>query len=163
MKKLFIALFLLGTYLTCSGQTKEETYKRLNNRIDLYKFNNEKTNYNYLFHEVEFKKKKVIKFIQFCTAYKLCSTAYLLDTHEFLKIVVNDEKENKTIEVIFKSNSIATQNINIRTEEHFKGDLASKFTIIVKKDTPKAEVYKIKKELVSLLKIYGIKKKNTLN
>lgn len=163
MKKIFITICLLAIYTNCTSQTKVEKYKHLNEKIDIYKLNDPKKNYNYLFHEVVIKEKKVIKFIQFCTAFKLCSRAYYLDTNEYAKIVVIDKAMSKSLEIYFKPNSINTQKINIKTEEHFKGDLATKFTISLNKDTPNSEVNNIKEALVALLKEYGIKKKKTLD
>lgn len=158
MKNLFIALFLLLTYTECSSQTKAEALIALGEKIDIHKFNSTEKNYNYLLQEVEFKKKKVIRFIQFCTTFKLCSTAYFLNTNEYIEITVKENTESKWIEIVFKTNSIETQKININTEEHFKGDPASRIKIILEKDTPQSEINKIKKAFVNLFKMYSIEK-----
>ncbi|MEW7278232.1 hypothetical protein ABW636_06525 [Aquimarina sp. 2201CG1-2-11] len=134
----------------------------MNKKIDIHKLNNTEEDYNYLLEEIQFKKKKVIKFIQFCRTFKLCSTAYLLTTNEYTGITVKENDKNKWIEVSFKTNAIETQKINISTEEHFKADPASSFSIFLEKDTPQSEVNKITVAFVDLLKMYGINKKNTL-
>jgi len=81
-----------------------------------------------------------------------------LSTNASTGITVKEKTERKWIELFFKSNSIKTQNINIKTEEHFKGDSTSRIAIILKKDTPQSKVNKIKKAFVGLLKMYGIEK-----
>ena len=163
MKHLFIVLFLLSISPKCSSQTKAEALLSLGEKIDMHKLEDIETNYNYLLEEVEFKKKKVIKFIQFCRTFKLCSTAYFLNTNEYTGISVKENAESKWIEILFKTNSIETQKININTEEHFEGDSASQIKIFLEKDTPQHEVNKIKTAFVDLLKMYNIEKKDVLN
>mgnify|MGYP001803704881 FL=1 len=163
MKNLCTALFLLFIYTECSSQTKTEALLSLNKKIDIHKLNNTEEDYNYLLEEVEFKNKKVIKLIQFCRTFKLCSTAYLLTTNEFIGITVNENDKSKYIEVSFKTNAIETQKINIRTEEHFKADPASSFIIFLEKNTPPSEVNKIKIAVVDLLKMYCIEIKSVLD
>ncbi len=163
MKNLFIIIFLLSIYATCSSQTKAEKYKNLNEKIDIYKHNDSEKNYNYLLHEAVNKEKKVIKFIQFCTAYKLCSTAYYLNVNEYTGITVKEKDESKYIQIFFPLNSIETQQINIKTEEHFNGETTSSITIFLEKNTPLSEVNNIIKGVVDLLKSYGIEKKDALD
>ncbi len=101
----------------------------------------------------------MIKFIQFCRTFKLCSTAYYLEnTNEYTGITVKENAESKWIEILFKTNSIETQQININTEKHFKVDSASRVKIILEKDTPQSEMNKIKKAFVDLLKMYAVEK-----
>ena len=164
MKNLFIVFFLLSIYTQCSSQTKAEALLSLNEKIDTHKlYDSEKNEYNYLLEEVEINNNKTIKFIQFCTAFKLCSTAYYLTAKEYSKITVKEEVESKYIQIYFPNNSIKTANINIKTEEHFDGKNSSSITIFLEKETPHSEVDKIKKGFVDLFKMYNIKKENILN
>ncbi|WP_438426232.1 hypothetical protein [Aquimarina macrocephali] len=163
MKKLFVALFLLSIYTKCSSQTKAEALISLGEKIDLNKLYDSEKNYNYLLEEVDFNHKKTIKFIQFCTAFKLCSTAYYLTAKEYSKITVKQKAESKYIQIFFPNNSIKTKKINIKTEEHFNGETASSITIFLEKDTPQSEVNKIKKGFVDLFKMYTIKRKDILD
>ncbi len=159
MKNLFIALVLFFIYTECSSQTKAEKMKELNEKIDIYKLNDVEKNYNYLLEEVDIEHNKTIKFIQFCPAFKLCSTAYYLDANKYSEIAVKEKDESKYIEIFFPNNSIETKKINIKTEEHFNGENASSIKIFLEKNTPQSEVNKIKKGLVDLLKMYGIEQK----
>ncbi|WP_299157372.1 hypothetical protein [uncultured Tenacibaculum sp.] len=159
MKNLFIAFFLLFVYTKCSSQTKTEALESLGERIDVYKLNNSKKNYNYLLEEVDFNHNKTVKFIQFCTAFKLCSTAYYLTAKEYSEITVKENTESKYIQIFFPNNSIETKKINIKTEEHFNGKTTSSITVFLEKNTPKSEVNKITKAFVDILKMYNIKKK----
>ena len=111
-----------------------------------------KKNYNYLLEEVDFNHKKTIKFIQFCTVGKLCSTAYYLTTKEYSKITVKQTDKSKYIQIFFPNNSIETKKINIKTEEHFRGETTSSITIFLEKNTPQTEVNKIKTGFVNLFK-----------
>lgn len=163
MRNLFIAFFLLSIYTKCSSQTKAKALLSLGEIIDIHKLYDSKKNYNYLLEEVTINQNKTIKFIQFCTAYKLCSTAYYLTAKEYSEITVKEKAESKYIQIFFPNNSIETKKINIKTEEHFNGETASSITIFLEKDTPQSEVNKIKKGFVDVLKMYGIKKKNILD
>ena len=163
MKNLFIVFFLLSIYTQCSSQTKAEALLSLGEKIDTHKLYDSEKNYNYLLEEVEINNNKTIKFIQFCTAFKLCSTAYYLTVKEYSKITVKEEAESKYIQIFFPNNSIETKKINIKTEEHFDGKNSSSITIFLEKETPHSEVDKIKKGFVDLFKMYNIKKKNILN
>ncbi|WP_435262065.1 hypothetical protein [Tenacibaculum sp. nBUS_03] len=158
MKNLFIVFFLLSIYTQCSSQTKAEALLYLNEKIDTHKLYDSEKNYNYLLHEVEINNNKTIKFIQFCTAFKLCSTAYYLTAKEYSKITVKEEVESKYIQIFFPNNSIGTKKINIKTEEHFDGKNSSSITIFLEKETPHSEVDKIKKGFVDLFKMYNIEK-----
>lgn len=163
MKNFFIVLFLLSIYTKYSSQTKAETYQYLNDKIDMYKLDDSEKNYNYILQEVDIEQKKVINFIQFCTKFKLCSTAYFLNINEYTEISVKEKAESKSIEIFFKSNSIETLQIDINTEEDFKGYSASQITIILGNDTPQSEVNKIKNAFVDPLRIYDVEKKNTFD
>ncbi len=158
MKNLFIVFFLFFIYTNCSSQTKAEAFLFLNEKIDIHKLYDSKKNYNYLVEEVNFKHKNTIKFIQFCTAEKLCSTAYYLTAKEYSDITVKQKAESKYVQIVFPNNSIETKNINIKTEEHFDGENASSIKIFLEKNTPQSEVNKIKKGLIDLLEMYNIKK-----
>jgi hypothetical protein len=160
MKNLFIAFLLLFTYTKCFSQTKAEALLSLGEKIDIHKLYDSKKNYNYLLEEVDFKHKKTIKFIQFCTDGKLCSTAYYLTAKEYSTITVKQTEKSKYIQIFFPKNSIETQKINIKTEEHFNGKTASNIIVFLEKDTPQTEVNTIKKKFVDILKMYNIKKKN---
>jgi hypothetical protein len=160
MKNLFIAFLLLFTYTKCFSQTKAEALLSLGERIDIHKLYDSKKNYNYLLEEVDFNLKKTIKFIQFCTAGKLCSTAYYITAKEYSKITVKQTGKSKYIQIFFPNNSIKTQKINIKTEEHFNGKNTSSITVFLEKDTPQTEVNTIKKKFIDILKMYNIKKKN---
>ncbi|WP_291869193.1 hypothetical protein [Maribacter sp.] len=80
------------------------------------------------------------------------------NTNEYTGITVKENAESKWIEILFKTNSIETQQININTEKHFKVDSASRVKIILEKDTPQSEMNKIKKAFVDLLKMYAVEK-----
>ena len=163
MRNIFIAFFLLTIYTQCSSQTKAEALLSLGEKIDIHKLYDSEKKYNYLLEEVDINHNKTIKFIQFCTAYKLCSTAYYLTAKEYSKITIQKNTKSKYIQIFFPNNSVETKNINIKTEEHFDGKTASSITIFLERDTPHSEVNKIKKGFVDLLKMYNIKKKNILN
>ncbi len=156
MKNLFIVLFLLSICTNCLSQTPAEIYEYLNEKIDIYKLNDTEKNYNYIVEEVDVNQNKRINFIQFCTTFKLCSRAYLLNPREYTGIAVKEKSEGILIELSFKSNSITTEKININTEEHFKGDSASKVSIILGNDTPESEVNKIKKGFIKLFRMYDV-------
>lgn len=162
--KLFLSVILsLSIYTTCSGQTKADALQSLGEKIDIHKLYDSEKNYNYLLEEADINHNKTIKFIQFCTAYKLCSTAYYLTAKEYSEITVKQEAKSKYIQIFFPKNSIETKNINIKTEEHFKGENTSSITIFLEKDTPESDVNKIIKGFVDLLKMYDIKKKEILD
>ena len=163
MKNLFIVFLLLSIYTKCSSQTKAEALLSLGEKIDIHKLYDSEKNYNYLLEEVDFNHKKTIKFIQFCTTFKLCSTAYYLTAKEYSEIIVKQKSESKNIQIFFPNNSIKTKKINIKTEEHFNGENASSITIFLEKNTPQSEVNKIKKEFVDLFKMYNIKRKDVLD
>lgn len=163
MKNLFIVIFLLSINAKCLSQNKAEALLSLGEKIDIHKLYDSEKNYNYLLEEVDFNHHKTIKFIQFCTAFKLCSTAYYLTAKEYSKIVVKQKAESKYIQIFFPDNSIETKKINIKTEEHFNGEKASSITIFLEKNTPESEVNKIKKGFIDLFKMYGIKKKDVLD
>ncbi len=163
MKNLFIVFFLFFTYAKCLSQTKAEALQSLGEKIDIHKLYDSKKNYNYLLEEVDFNHKKTIKFIQFCTAGKLCSTAYYLTAKKYSEITVKQTDKTKYIQIFFPNNSIETKKINIKTEEHFDGETASSITIFLEKNTPQTEVNKIKKGFIDLLKMYNIEKKDILH
>lgn len=163
MKNLFIVFFLLSTYTKCSSQTKAEALLSLGEKIDIHKLYDSKKNYNYLLEEVDFNHKKTIKFIQFCTAGKLCSTAYYLTSNEYLEIKINHTKDYKNIQIYFPNNSIETANINIKTEEHFSGETTSSITVFLEKDTAQTEIDSIKNKFIELLEMYNIEKMKSAN
>lgn len=157
MKNLFIVFFFLSIHAKSLSQNKTEALLSLGKKIDIHKLYDSKKNYNYLLEEVDFNQKKTIKLIQFCTAYKLCSTAYYLTSKEYIEI--KQKKGDKSIQIFFPNNSIETKKINIKTEEHFKGKKVSSITIFLEKNTPQSEINKIKKKFADLFKMYDIKKR----
>ncbi len=163
MKNFFIVFFLLVTYTKCISQTKAEALISLNKKIDIHKLYDNKKNYNYLLEEVDFNDKKTIKFIQFCTADELCSTAYYLTAKEYSEITIKQTDKSKHIQIFFPNSSIDTKKINIKTGEHFNGETVSSITIFLKKNTTQTEANKIKEGFVDLLEMYNIEKKDILN
>ncbi len=163
MKNLFIVFFLFFTCTKCLSQTKAEAFQSLSKKIDMHKLYDSKKNYNYLLHEADFNHEKTIKFIQFCIDGELCSTAYYLTAKEYSEITVKETDKRKCIQIFFPNNSIETQKINRKTEEHFSGETASSITVFLEKNTPETEVNKIKKGFADLLKMYHIEKKDILN
>ncbi len=163
MKNLFTVFFLLFIYTKCSSQTKAEALLFLNEKIDIHKLYDSEKNYNYLLEEVEFNHKKTIKLIQFCTAFKRCSTVYYLTAKEYSEITVKQNAESQYIQIFFPNNSIETKKINIKTEEYFNGESTSSITIFLEKNAPQSEVNTIKKGFVDLFKMYNIKRKDILD
>jgi len=159
MKKILLGIFVLGIYFNCFGQTKSETYEYLNEKLEMYKLNDIQTNYIYMFQEVEIDNKKVINFLEFCTTFKLCSTAYFLNPTDYAGITTKDKTETKWIEIFFKPSSVQTQQIDLDTKKRYKGDSTSRITVILDKNTPESEIGKMKKAFLHLLKLYGVEKK----
>ncbi|WP_299103943.1 hypothetical protein [uncultured Tenacibaculum sp.] len=163
MKNFFFIFFLLSIYTKCSSQSKTDALLSLGKKIDIHKLIDHKKNYNYLLEEVNFNNKKTIKFIQFCTDGKLCSTAYYLTAKEFSEITIKQTEKSKFIQIFFPNNSIETKKINIKTEEHFSGKTTSSITVFLEKNTPQTEVNKIKKGFVDVLEMYNIENNSGLN
>jgi len=126
----------------------------------MYKLETLETNYIYMFQEVEIKSEKVINFLEFCTTFELCSTAYFISPTNYYGIATKNKTNAIWIELYFKPNSITTQQIDLDTKYRFKGDNVSRVTIILGKNTPKNEIDKIKKAFLHLLKLYGVEKKD---
>lgn len=160
MRKLILVFFVLGIYYNCFGQTKSETYEYLNEKLEMYKLDDIETNYVYIFQEVEIDDKEKINFLEICTIFKRCSTAYFLNPKDYSGFTTKDKTNTKWIEIFFKPNSIENQQIDLETRKRYKGVSTSRITIILDKSTPEREFRKIKKAFLHLLKLYGVEKKD---
>lgn len=154
-----VILFSLSIIQTFC-QTKSETYNYLNEKLEMHKYEDIKTNYVYMFQEVEIESKKTINFLEICTAFQLCSTAYFINPEDYSGITTKEKPGTKWVEIYFRPNSIETQQIDLNTENRYKGDNVSRITIILDKSTPRDEIEKIQKAFLHLLKIYGVEKKD---
>lgn len=160
MKKIILIIILVVYQTNSFSQTKKETYNYLNEKLEIYKLEDIKINYTYIFQEVEIENKNYVNFLEFCTLFSQCSTSYLFEPKDYSTVVIKEKPETIWVEIHCKPNSISTETIDLKTKKRFKGDSVSKITIILDKDTPESETDKIKKSFVHLLKLYGIEKKD---
>jgi 6-pyruvoyl-tetrahydropterin synthase len=157
MKKPLIILLLISQIVAFS-QTKKETFDYINEKLELYKLDDSKTNYVFIFQEVKIDDKEYINLIEICTLFSRCSTAYSFKPDNYSSITTKENAETIWIEIHCKYNSIETQEIDLNTRKRYIGEDVSKITIILGKDTPQNEIDKIKRAFLHLLKLYGVEK-----
>lgn len=159
MKNITVALCitLLNSFLTY-GQSKEETYKYLTDKLTSYALKDANIKYSYIIQEAKFESRFLINIIEGCSCG--ISTAYFFAPKDYISLIQKNKSEAIQYRLNVDLNSFSGFYIDNKTGA--KSPMKERnpiITMILDKNTPKKEYERIHKAFHHLLKLYGVEKK----
>ena len=159
MKNTIVALFIivLNSFFM-NGQSKEETYKYLTDKLTSYALKDVNIKYSYIIQEAKFESHFLINIIEGCSCG--ISTAYFFTPKDYISLIQKDKPEAIWYELNVGMNSFSGFYVDNKTGD--KSPMKERnpvITMVLDKDTPKKEYERIHKAFNHLLKLYGVKKK----
>lgn len=159
MKNIVITLIIIVLNSSFMyGQTKEETYKYLTDKLTSYALKDANIKYSYIIQEAKFESHFLINIIEGCSCG--ITTAYFFTPKDYISLIQKNKSEAIWYELNVQLNSFSGFYVDNKTG--VKSPMKERnpvITIVLDKDTPKKEYERVNKAFNHLLKLYGVEKK----